>query len=277
MKTTFALCTVLSLACAGLVACGSDSDDGAAAPSGDQVDGGTDTKPDAAPPAPTFVSNTPNAAVRAASQPRADLVLVSSNFKQEASESRYYREWLGIVYNAGRDTVCQTQAEVSLRDTQSAELVKFSSFVRAPAFKSPSGAIFSLPCVAPGERGVIYSNGFGPSEIAPTSVAVIDIQFEPSVYPGVIPHPDAPAVSGALRPWGLGGRYTQFAGSVTGGAHAISSLSVTTYPLDDKGLAVAQLDESFSGGLAAGETRDFDTVAVQGNFTKYIQFVDLYQ
>jgi hypothetical protein len=231
--------------------------------------------PDAPPgPGPGFVSNTPNATVVDVGIPATpNLVLISSNLLQEPSGSQFFQQWAAEVRNAGSTTVCGLLADVSFRNESGGQLAVFEPFTSTAPYQL-SGLSVTINCLAPGDIGTFFDNGFAPALVDLGAVTRIEIAIISLGAGSAIPAPHAPIVASHVEPVfdGFG-----IAGTLTGNVGPIHTILIDGFPRDANGLVLGWLFDSDGEQLDPGEVVPFSTLDVSTSFSLhrvFTQFID---
>ncbi len=214
---------------------------------------------------PTYVSNTPGAAVaESTSSGLEGLTVVSSNFSDEASGSQYYQRWTGLLYNGTAKVVCFAKVTAKFFDAAGAEVGAHLSFADGPPHMLSSS---SLPasCLQPGTVGGLFSNGFSNAPISTNGIANITFEIDGSAKDTVPLHPSAPKFSNVMlsEKYGSGSGYWAATGSLTAVA-TIYNIRIDVYPVGADGLVPDRLGDVHLDTLAAGSSYTFDTTTYQG-------------
>ena len=219
-----------------------------------------------------FVSNTPGATVVDVGAPATpNAVLLSSNLVQEPSGSQVFQQWFGEVKNTGSTVICQVSVNVSLKNASGSQIASFFTFADADPY-ALTGNSLSIGCLAPGQIGGLYDNGFVATQAQLAGVNRIEVSFAVHEYPGVAPAPHAPLVTSHEAT--VFGTEFGVAGTMTGVGGAIYNIGLDVYPRTASGLVVAQLFATDLDTLAPGATFSFSTIGTTTAFTEYRQFAD---
>lgn len=218
-----------------------------------------------------FVSNTPGATVVDIGQPpRPGAVLISSNVLQEPSRGQVFQQWIGEVKNIGSTLLCFVHIDVALQDTAGATVATFSAFAYGAPYMV-SGLTVSVPCIAPGQIGSLYDNGFVASSADLTRVTRIAVRFSDTSGGGVVPAPHAPQISSHVE---MSPGESEVAGTLTGVGGPVYAIAITAFPRDPSGLSIAYLFGAALDTLQPGAVVPFHTIGAAVGFTDYRQFVD---
>jgi hypothetical protein len=275
---TRAMTSVLLSCLAG--ACG----DGRMTPQGPGPDASTShdaatPRPDASPapdggpgPGTGIVSNTPGATVVDVGNPATpNAVLLSSNLLQRPSGGQIFQEWLGEVKNTGSTVICQVSANVIFRDASGIQLASFFTFADGDPYMV-SGLTLSIGCIAPGQIGSMYDNGFVAAMVELGRVSRIEVSFSVHEYPDAVPAPHAPLVTSHQAM--VFGTEFGVVGTFTGVGGPIYNIGLDVYPRTATGLVVAQLFATDLDTLEPGAAFSFMTIGTPTAFTAYRQFVE---
>ena len=243
--------------------------DAAVTPDGRTADAGT--RPDAGSGA-GFVSNTPGAIVVDVGNPATpNAVLLSSNVLQEPSGGEIFQQWLAEVKNTGSTVICQVSVNVSFQDASGTQIASFFTFADADPY-ALTGLSLSVGCLAPGQIGGLYDNGFVATAAQLSAVTRIEVGFSVHEYPSVAPALHAPLVTSHAAT--LFGTEFGVVGTLTGVGGPIYNIGLDAYPRAASGLVLAQLFATDLDTLAPGATFSFTTISTPSAFTEYRQFVE---
>jgi hypothetical protein len=259
-----------ALAAVGLPACGGEERDVPA-----DASGGRDAAMPDAPPGPGpgsgFVSNTPGATVVDVGVPAMpNLVLLSSNLLQEPTGGRFFQEWIGEVKNVGSSVVCGVEVTASMRNAAGQQLAVFDSFADAAPYQI-SDLPLTIGCLAPGDTGTVYDNGFVPTAVEVGDVRRIEIAISALGGGGAFPAPHTPIVSSHVAPVFTGFGVT---GTLTGNGGPIYNIGLDIFPRDATGLVFGWLIAVDLETLPPGGTFAFTTTSVPTSFSAYRVFPD---
>ena len=217
----------------------------------------------------TYVSNTPGAAVVDTGSPATpELVLLSSNVLQEPSGNRVFQTWFAEVKNIGTATRCFVQIDASFHAADGTQIAAFNGYADAePYANQPTHS--TDPCLAPGEIGVFWDNGFVAAAAPLASATQLAIQFSHKEF-GSTPAPNKPAVDSQITN-GLGG--FALTGTITGRTSPIYYLFVNFYPKDARGLVFDIMFADHSETLNPGDVFPFTTLGTPTAFSQYRTYV----
>lgn len=267
----------IGVACAlGVVggpACGGDEREAPPDASGGRDAGGRDAAVPDAPPGPGsgLISNTPGATLVDVGVPATpNLVLISSNLLQQPSGGRIFQEWMGEVKNVGSSVVCGLEVHASMRNAAGQQLAVFEPFADAAPYMI-SGLSLTIGCLAPGDIGTVYDNGFVPTAVELGDVKRLEIAISALGGGGAFPAPHPPIVSSHVVPV-----FTGFgvAGTLTGNGGPIYNIGLDIFPRDASGLVLGWLIAVDLETLPPGGTFEFTTTSVPASFSAYRVFPD---
>lgn len=196
------------------------------------------------------------------------LFLVSSNLTTKPSLDQWFEEWYAVIGNDGPSTLCYVQAEVDFLSGGVIVAEHYSYAGGAPFESSDSTTGGAIPCIAPGEEGIIYSNAFATSNLGLSSVDSIEVILVGSDY-NATPHAMAPTYTPmATADWTVSGVATAVAN--------VYNLAIDVYAYDEAGFVYDRqtayhLDPLYAGGTWEFETYAFDQEVVE--FQSYIDFL----
>lgn len=192
------------------------------------------------------------------------LAVISSNLLSKPSADEYFEQWYLVVENTGATPLCYVQAEV---DFNRDGVTVTEHFGYASGFPyEVADSTLSAPCLAKGERGVVYSNGFADSDVDVPSIDEVDLILLGQIYDGAQPHPNAPTITSSAEDW-----------RVSGTAEAngtIYNIGLDAYPYDDEGFVFDQVSDVHLDTLLDGSVWDFETVTAEQNFEEYEIYSD---
>jgi hypothetical protein len=227
--------------------------------------------PAAPPPPPGFVSNTPGATVVDVGTPaRPDLVLISSNLLQSPSGGQIFQQWIGEVKNNGAAVACGLLLDVTFRSASGSQLGLFTPFTAAPPYQL-SGLSVTINCLAPGEIGTFYDNGFVATPVDLGAVTRIETEITALGAGSAIPAPHTPIVASHVAQ--VFGRFA-VEGTLTGNAGAIYNIAIDVFPRDASGLVLGWLIDTDLEQLDPGGVFPFSTTGVATSFSLYRVFLD---
>jgi hypothetical protein len=247
---------------------GDSQDAGGDGPTNPAADGGTGTidgsTDDAGAATPPFVSNLPSTTVVDVGAPATpDIVLLSSNLVQHPNGPEVYQEWLARVRNAGTAVLCLIGADVHFKDSAGAVVANFSTHVRGQPYASHA---LTIPCLAPGETGNIFTNRIAPSAARVEDITTIAVAFAPVAAAGALPSPSAPTVTSHAQAVDV----TRFGVIGTAeGKSVVHDVDIAVFPRDARGLVVAYLHAARPATLNRGESWAFASEGIEAIFTGY--------
>lgn len=222
------------------------------------------------------VSNSPLATITVTpfSTTAEDLYLISSNFVVSPSGGEYFEQWWAVVGNAGIKTLCHIEAEV---DFKIGGVLAAEHYGFADADRYQAGIDMPIACIAPGEIGVVYDNGFVATAVAVDSITAIEVILEGQDYGTTVPHPLAPEViSGEVfEPYGTGTGFWAVRGAVYNGAGTIYNIGMSVYPMTSQSLAFDWLLDHHLETFSLGSTWNYETTATDiQSYVDYAQYID---
>lgn len=228
-----------------------------------------------------FASNTPGAQVTQDAQGAAEgLVVTSSRLVDEPSGNEYYQQWTGLMRNQGSQLICFPQVEAQFSGSGGTPIASHMTFASAPPYKVGSSSL-TTPCLAPGEIGGFYANGFAPTPLDLNAITSITFTFDAlALSGGEVPHPSAPTVSGLtlVESFGAGSGYWAATGSLAATA-TIYNIAVEVFPVWADGLVPdrlsdVHLDTLFSASSWAFETSTYEGEMATGALHAYVDFIE---
>jgi len=196
-------------------------------------------------------------------QNSAGLTVISSNLLSRPSASQWYEQWFAVLANEGTSTLCYAQAEV---DFVRAGVIVAEHYGYADAAAHGVIGDSSNPCIAPGEVGVVYSNGFADANVNAASVDEIQIIVVgiPSTDPR---HPHEPTrTSMATENWTVAGTATA--------SGTIYNIGLDVYAYDDAGLVFERESDHHLETFYSGTTWDYETLSFEAAFTQYEAYIE---
>ncbi len=213
--------------------------------------------------------NTPNAEVDSTlyDEESEGLFLVSSNLLTSPSASEWFEQWYAVIGNDGPNTLCYVQAEVDFL-SGGVIVAEHYGFADADPFMEPDDQFEStIPCIAPGEVGVVYSNGFASSNYGAMTVDAIEVIMVGSDYGAVVPHPMTPTYTPmATDDWRVGGTATSVAD--------IYNMAIDVYAYGADGLVFDRQSDYHLDAFYQGATWDFETLSFDEAVTEFEDYID---
>lgn len=213
------------------------------------------------------ISNTPNATIDPV-QSDGGIRILSSNLRQHPSAGIYFQEWFAEVENVGTDTYCFINVAVTMTDANAVEQGSFYAYADTPPYDDVEGADLSTSCLAPGDRGAMYSNAFVEVPAAIDDIVAITLEWDDGVLtPAAVPHPATPTLVSAnvFESW--------IEGELRADAGPIYNIVVHFFVRDESGLIVDRVDANHLDPLFDGGSWDFETSAAEGSIDSYLYFV----
>jgi hypothetical protein len=201
--------------------------------------------------------------------------LISSNLMQNPLSADTYKEWIAEVKNEGSTPACFLKAAIAFQASNGSSVIEFISYARGAAYQG--SGLPSIPCVAPGQTGVFYSNDIG-AEIRLTDIRTASVTFT-SPAGDYVPHPAAPAVvsAGIAAHPQLGAGYWVVSGTLRART-PIRNIKIDVFPQSSTGLLLDQLVAIEPDFLLEDETWDYETSAYEGpmffGFRQFVNFID---
>jgi hypothetical protein len=219
-------------------------------------------------------SNTPNAIFKETSEERLGVELVSSNLLYTKLGSTLYRRWYAELNNASNKLVCLIEIKPTLKDGQGNVLAKMDGFVDAAPYKSKvTSDPMSLPCIAPGKHGAVWTVDTVTESVNPADVATFDFEVIGLNYTTTqaVPNPLAPEItSQSVTDPNSDGTYA-LTGDITAKAGAVNDVMLFVYPVVG-GLIVDYVSAMRAGALSKGAVWSYQTDTTSTVFTKYLVF-----
>ncbi len=182
---------------------------------GDDEQGGAS----GAPGGEEFVSNPPGAELELVIvEGEPGLTLLNSNTRQRGVASTLV-EWFAEVRNDGKSIACYPRAHIELLDAAGTIVWKsgeLGSFADTKPYLVPEQTLGTVPCLAPGELGVFYSNELRDAPVLAESITRVKVELSSSSYPGAEAHPAPPVIANlTMKEFSPGAGYWLIEGDLT--------------------------------------------------------------
>jgi hypothetical protein len=228
-----------------------------------------------------FESNPPGAELDLViTEGETGLTLLNSNAKQTTVVSTLV-EWFAEVRNDGQSIACYPRAYVTLYDAADGKVWEtddLGSFADTKPYHDPSSTLGTVPCLAPGEVGVFFSNELRDEPAALATVTRVHVELTSVAIEDVVAHPHPALFANVtMSEFSPGGGYWLVEGDLTA-AEPMDLTSVNVYLRDpatgfyESWRYVSSLDV-----IADGDTWHFETNSNKtGPFADLTPFVSWY-
>src|SRR5579859_7680183 len=207
------------------------------------------------------------------------LSIATSNLTQDTS-ALVYVQWFAEVKNGGTKPVCLAHVKVAFESGSGSVVESLDGYAAADPYKAGSSTL-SDACIGPGKTGVLWTNDIPSTAIDLKSITTAKVTIDASsAFDGAVPHPMAPAISGAgitqhsmLGPgsWSVSGQATAVAD--------VYNVKEDVYVIDAAGFAVDNLDAFHLDTFLQGDTWKFETIsgytgAKPASFRMFTSFIE---
>ncbi len=207
----------------------------------------------------------------------AGFTLVSSNFTQEPSGAKYYKEWWAELLNGSEQPQCFINLKADFQTAAGASLQKLNTYAYGGTFDIGSAVGLTATCASPGEVVPIWSNALDGTMVAIDSIKKLSITIMATEKPGAVLHSSTPTLANFMQTFEQGLKWWNFSGDATATAD-IYNVKVEIWGKSG-GVVIGKSAAFHSENFLKGTPWSFKTsagidVATLEKATPYFSFID---